>query len=207
MILQVIAAKLLLARGADLRAVDEAGRPPLAYALAWAKGGGCPCAQFIAYDASREWAAVVTLLERLERMPEGECRASVQRTWALHVSSALQPPSECGDLRELSCLLSYYANDVNARDYDGSTALHAASQAGQVEALRLLLDKGAHVNVAGHCGETALHFAAREGHLAVTELLLARGAALDALTVSGVTPRVYATRHQSRQWEAVAKLL
>lgn len=62
---------------------------------------------------------------------------------------------------------------VDARDHDGRTVLHWASQAACAKAL---LAAGADVNARSHDGSTALLAAAGRGDLAMVEVLLAAGA-------------------------------
>ncbi|BCS21467.1 uncharacterized protein APUU_21899S [Aspergillus puulaauensis] len=56
------------------------------------------------------------------------------------------------------------------------TSLQAAANAGSVEIVRLLLDRGADIGVTDVYGQTPLHHAACQGHEAVVALLLQRGA-------------------------------
>ena len=71
--------------------------------------------------------------------------------------------------------------DVNARlGGDGDTALHRAAARGQVQAVRLLLERGANVNAGDDEGTTPLILASYRGHVEVARLLLERGAAVDA---------------------------
>ena len=205
------AVKFLVARGADVRATDAEGRTPLDHARSWLayQLGGCPCSNVhMLKDPTREWTSVAATLEQLEAMAESAERvASARRSWALHVASALQPPCERGDVAELDRLLACYRQDVDAADYDGSTALHAAAQAGHADVVLRLLDSGAAVDAPTRCGDTPLHLAAGEGHLRAAEALVERGAAPEARTIYGATPLVHARRHQSGQWAAVAELL
>jgi hypothetical protein len=79
---------------------------------------------------------------------------------------------------------------VAARDADGPveyTALLAAAGAGQLEAVRLLLDRGADPRLAGSEGGTALMQAAGRGHAGVVRELAARGADLDGRPENGAT--------------------
>jgi ankyrin repeat protein len=74
---------------------------------------------------------------------------------------------------------------VAGRDADGtvvqSTALIQAAGRGQLDAVRLLLDRGADPRVAGSDGGTTpLMCAAIRGHAGVVRELVARGADLDA---------------------------
>jgi len=66
--------------------------------------------------------------------------------------------------------------DVNAKAPDGSTALMAASEQGQFEAVRALLAAQADVNAKTTDGTTALIQASQEGHREVVELLKGAGA-------------------------------
>ena len=93
-------------------------------------------------------------------------------------------------------LLSKGAN-VNAEGRDGTTALHLASQIGQLkminyqrsvkihsneimEIMKMLLHKGANINAENTAGEIALRFAMSTGDTKVVELLLKHGAIVDA---------------------------
>lgn len=80
--------------------------------------------------------------------------------------------------------------------------------AGDVEALRRLLDGGASVDARDGDGWTALHHAASEGHVAVTKLLLERGADPNGRDAMACAPlhHVYLAPDPARAIE-VAKLL
>lgn len=67
--------------------------------------------------------------------------------------------------------------DVESRDMHGETPLCLAAANGQEDAVRLLLDKGANVNLLGEkSGQTPLFRALKKGHGSVTALLLEKGA-------------------------------
>lgn len=57
----------------------------------------------------------------------------------------------------------------------GNTALHIASLAGRLEVVKLLVEKGAEINVQSQNGFTPLYMASQEGHSEVVKYLLARG--------------------------------
>ncbi len=75
-----------------------------------------------------------------------------------------------GDVDQLEAHF-HHSSDLDQAGPEGRTALTAASRAGQREAVRLLLERGA------TAGAGPLAAAAAEGHRAVVELLLDAGAA------------------------------
>lgn len=68
--------------------------------------------------------------------------------------------------------------------------LHAAARGGQAEAVRLLLDRGAPVNVPDERGRTSLHFAAEHNRPEVITLLVQAGHEVD-VSGRGVVPPLY----------------
>jgi ankyrin repeat protein len=100
------------------------------------------------------------------------------------------------------------ANISTRRDYDGTTALHAAGHAHRHGAAQLLLDRRPSlVGAATPYGETALHVAAREGAVQVAQLLVARGADGQARNRAGRTPCDLARRHGGRGSDEMVALL
>jgi len=73
--------------------------------------------------------------------------------------------------------------DANSANPGGETALMTAARTGNVEAVQLLLGRGAKVNAQESVrGQTALMWAVLEDHPAVVKLLLANGAGINAQT-------------------------
>jgi ankyrin repeat protein len=68
-------------------------------------------------------------------------------------------------------------SDVNAADAGGTTALHWASQNGDVDTVKALIRAGAGVNTKNRYGVAPLWLAASNGSAAVVEVLLQAGAA------------------------------
>lgn len=84
-----------------------------------------------------------------------------------------------------------------------TTLLHHAVIHGQLDAVRLLLDRGADLEAPTRGGETALHIAVLLGHHDVAELLVARGARVDAALWHGGTAVHVARRRGDRRAEAL----
>jgi ankyrin repeat protein len=92
-----------------------------------------------------------------------------------------------GKLEQLEQLLLADPELLNRTDLVGFTPLQYAATWGQLDAARLLLDRGARLT--GQNGWTPLHYAAAEGHRETVELLVERGADVNAVSVSdGSTP-------------------
>src|SRR5436190_13898408 len=79
-----------------------------------------------------------------------------------------------GKSAEFHHLVKASPKSVNARGREGWTALMYAALYGNVESVRLLLDRGALVNARNDAGATALMYAVED--VAATKLLLERGA-------------------------------
>ena len=78
--------------------------------------------------------------------------------------------AESGDYAEVKRLIEEGVN-VNARDWDGHTALMFASKKGNTEITKLLIDAGTDVYVQNEEGYTALNYADQFEQINVAELL------------------------------------
>ncbi|KAJ4168311.1 hypothetical protein NW754_013645 [Fusarium falciforme] len=92
----------------------------------------------------------------------------------------------------------------SGHNIDSQTPLLWAAMNGHEAVARLLLEKGADLEVKDRNGYTLLMLAALKGHEAVARLLLERGADLEAKIGNGNTPLMLATYNGH---EAVARLL
>ena len=143
------AAEVLIRAGADVKAANRYGVPPLALA------------------ATNGNAAMLELLPKAGANPnatqaEGE--------------TALMTAARTGIPEAVKVLLSHGA-DVNAKEsWRGQTALMWAAAEGHAETVQLLLQAGAQIDARSNAGWTALLFAAREGRVAAVKTLLAGGA-------------------------------
>lgn len=75
------------------------------------------------------------------------------------------------------------------------TPLIVAAAYGRTEVVRLLLDKGADVNMGNEGSETPLHYAARHGHTTVMNILLEHGADVSQAGTGCGTPLQWAARN------------
>ena len=76
--------------------------------------------------------------------------------------------------------------------------LHAASEKGQVEVVKKLIQAGGDVNEQTEYGSTALHAASENGHLEVITALLTAGADTTIKSNSGRTPHDVAKNQDSK---------
>ena len=88
--------------------------------------------------------------------------------------------------------------DINAKDSNGRTALHAAAEGGKgnnKNIAEVLLAHDAEVNAKDRFGETPLHIAAHHASAEVAEVLLAHNADVNAKDNNGHTPL-----HATKEW-------
>lgn len=122
-------------------------------------------------------------------------------------SKELIKAAKKGDVEKAKLLLSGDAGLIEARDSDGSTALHCATWKGHQQMVALLLSKGADVNAHNrneHYGTTPLHAAAHANQAAIAEMLIDYGADVNAQDMNGKTPMHHTTFHKAT---ATAKVL
>jgi ankyrin repeat protein len=71
---------------------------------------------------------------------------------------------------------------------NGTTPLHHASSIGNTEVVKLLIEKGADINVKNNFGSTPLHYASNEGNTEVVKLLIDNGADINVKDRADTTP-------------------
>jgi ankyrin repeat protein len=82
--------------------------------------------------------------------------------------------------------------DVNQNDWAGDSPLHIAALLGDVDAINILINNGAHINARGEKKLTPLHHAFMKGHVDAIETLLSRGADANAVDDFGKKPENWA---------------
>ena len=94
--------------------------------------------------------------------------------------------------------------DLNAKDWEGQSALHAAAEAGNYRVVELLVNSGANINVRDVFNKTPLHVAVSRDRGKTVEMLISLGADLEAVDKNQETPLYEAA--YSRSFES-AKIL
>ena len=181
------AATLLVARGADPGARDHDGDTPLDIVNRMTQMDPCCGGE----TADRQFGALSVFFGRVQHATaEGRLLEST-RSWDLTVAATLQDMIGAKSytpnvFREL---LNCFEPHLDARDYDGTSALHAAAHAGNLDAACALLDRQPElIHSTTSYSETPLHLAAKEDRLEMVRLLVARGSDVSSASRSKMTP-------------------
>ena len=121
----------------------------------------------------------------------------------LSESTCLLNAATVGDIKTIrECLAT--GKDLNETEpVGGSTALILATVFGKREAVRVLIQAGADLEVRNKSGGTALHQACFFAQPQIVELLLDAGADPTKLNNYGATPLELAPEHLDSEWKAV----
>ena len=76
---------------------------------------------------------------------------------------------------------------MNAKNDDGFTALHAATDVGSTKTVEALLEAGARTDATNTYRETCLHTAVRHNRAHIAETLLLHGCPVDRRNLAGQT--------------------
>lgn len=125
------------------------------------------------------WVTVSTLQSAIEEVDQSE-------------KSLVDYIKEGNHSLVLNCLETLDKNKlktcINELDEEGLGLVHWASDRGSPDILKLLIEKGADVNLPDCDEQTPLHYAASCGHVNCVKLLLDKGAKVDIKDVNGDTP-------------------
>lgn len=78
---------------------------------------------------------------------------------------------------------------------EGNTILHISAFKNHIAIVKILLAKGANLNIKNDIGKTPLHLASRNNNIAIVKILLAKGAELDLQDEIGSTALYLAAKH------------
>ena len=106
----------------------------------------------------------------------------------LDVAAALDEVAVLEAARDAGILLS-------AKNKNGSTPLHTASQQGSTAAIEFLLEAGFNPDDPDAFGRTALHFAISSDAADAVDILLAAGVNVDCISKDGTTPLLLAAQN------------
>ena len=113
---------------------------------------------------------------------------------------------ESGDPDFVELILATEDTDIiDADDEWGMTSLHRAAENGNLDIIRILIDRSASINVRNKMGATPLFYAAGDGHNDVVVELLEAGAEVEAKQKNNWTSLHHAV--QGGHYETVVKLL
>lgn len=85
---------------------------------------------------------------------------------------------------------------VNQKDKEGFAPLHRAAEAGHAHIVKVLVERGANVDVATDTGFTALCLAAKEGYEPIVRILANAGANVERADLAyGCTPLLWACQN------------
>jgi ankyrin repeat protein len=155
------AINILLDSGANIEAKTKNGKTPL----------------WLAAEALNSLDAVKALLER---------GANSDAINDVHVRFSAVSASMSKDL--LKQWVRANASDINTRNSQGDSLLHAAVKGCNMKLVEALLEMGADVNARNNTGDTALHWAMKTSEPEIVELLIKNRAEVNAKNASGKTP-------------------
>ncbi|XP_029281479.1 NF-kappa-B inhibitor epsilon [Cottoperca gobio] len=159
------------------------------------------------YQTALHLATYLNLIGVVKGLVEKEVSLELQDqegNTALHVACQ-HGQTECALELTREVSLSKMAPVLETQNWRGLACLHLATLNRQHQILKLLVKKGADLNIQeGTSGKTALHLATELHDMTSVKLLLSRGANVDAAMFNGCTPLHLAV---GRQDAAIANLL
>eukprot|EP01114_Cavostelium_apophysatum_P006874 TRINITY_DN1840_c0_g1_i1.p1 TRINITY_DN1840_c0_g1~~TRINITY_DN1840_c0_g1_i1.p1 ORF type:complete len:1243 (-),score=449.77 TRINITY_DN1840_c0_g1_i1:160-3888(-) len=165
--------ELLLQKGASTAIEDNTGTPPLAYA-----------------ERGKNDRIVNILLEEKVRVSMEEERTANYLREIHRLKSLIENKDMTGLEKALGT-----KDVINCEDKAGATLLQVASFHGNLDAIKLLLSKGANVNSKDNDNISSLHKAVIGFHVDCVKFLLSNGANVNAVDNDGLTALHHACYH------------
>jgi len=165
--------QLLVKEGTDVNALDADGKTPLHLA---APIGRYSLVKFLVEQGAdvhikdkKHKTALVYAIEKNRIKVIMYLSEKANKTEVKEEDDELFSAAKEGDMDLVAYQLS--RRDINSVDKDGKTALHIASEAGQLEMVAFLLNLGANRELLDDDGRTALNYAKLSGNKELIELL------------------------------------
>jgi ankyrin repeat protein len=174
---EIGAAKLLIAKGADVNAGDWTPLQEAAYhskemvELLLAKGAEIKTGEWTALHSALD-AQRFDIVELLLAKGADANITDDEGHTPLHIAASYA----AWRYPQIVELLVSYGTDINGKDNAGKTALSYAIEYARIEIVQLLIAKGANVNERDADGRTPLWYAQEKGYIEIVELLLKHGA-------------------------------
>jgi ankyrin repeat protein len=203
--------KLLIAKGADVKAVNRRKAQPLHWTIGDAvrvkmlldngvdpnaTTGDGRTALYLATLAENNFDVIQLLLSK----------GANPNKKSVNGNSVLAAAAARGDVRTMRALLAANA-DVHATAGTGNTALHAAAMSRSLEAVRLLAERGANVNALNKRKLSVLSNAAMYGSEDIVKYLLAKGAKVNGQDERGYSALMYAAYSEATPAAIVKELI
>jgi ankyrin repeat protein len=162
----------LLARGADVKAVDLDGNTPL-HKAGFVEYAELLLAKGVYVDARNKAGQTPLMVAKHVKIAEVLIRSGAQVN--AQDNEGNTPLIKSGDVEMTQLLLKNRA-DTNARNKKGHTALTTAAERGDSLSATLLVRSGIDINARTLTGDTALSIAVRKKDAAIADLLRKAGA-------------------------------
>lgn len=165
--------KLLIQRGADVRAANEVGCTPLHEAV-------------LAENAARITALLIVNGADLNAR-DREDRAPLHKASSMghvdHCKALLDIGADINILDQSKCQAEHRKNNSPLKGSvgTGDSALHYAILSGSIEMCGYLIDRGIDMRIKSALGKPLVHFACHHKKYRICSLLIERGADVDAL--------------------------
>ena len=150
----LVSLKKLISEGSNLSAVDDQGYTSLHWACALGHN------EVVKYLLNHN-----TCRNRFLGIGSMSIQLSFNQT-------PLMTAAKFNNTQIVELLLERNIYRVNEKDFVLMTALHFAAESGALDAVRLLITKGAEINSTSLIGNSSLMYAAQNGHYQIVELLI-----------------------------------